>query len=191
MDAPGHTFDSLIFYEPSERALFTGDVILGEGYVVVAPPGGAMRPYQATLRRLRAEFADAATIYGGHGPPVLDPRSKIDDYIEHRREREAQVLAELERSPQTIPELVRAIYAGTPEQLWPAAARQLLAHLNALEDEGRVRSLPAERAPNAWESAILNPSWRALAGDANVDVAEAEFGAQLHIDALRRYDLAP
>ena len=59
IDAPGHTFDHVVFYEPHERALFTGDVILGEGTVVIAPPGGAMRPYQRTLRRLADEFGDA------------------------------------------------------------------------------------------------------------------------------------
>jgi glyoxylase-like metal-dependent hydrolase (beta-lactamase superfamily II) len=76
IDAPGHTFDHVIFYLPNEGALFTGDTILGEGTTVVAPPGGAMRPYQRTLQRLADEFGDARAIYGGHGPVVTDPRSK-------------------------------------------------------------------------------------------------------------------
>src|SRR5262249_35658193 len=70
IDAPGHTFDHVAFYLPQEHALFTGDVILGEGTVVIAPPNGAMRPYQATLQRLADEFSGARIIYGGHGPVV-------------------------------------------------------------------------------------------------------------------------
>ncbi len=92
IDAPGHADDHAIFYLPQERALFTGDVILGEGTVVVAPPGGAMRPYQHTLQRLIDEFGDARTIFGGHGPPVEDPPAKIAEYIAHRKMREEQIV---------------------------------------------------------------------------------------------------
>ncbi|MBV8148200.1 MAG: MBL fold metallo-hydrolase, partial [Candidatus Eremiobacteraeota bacterium] len=84
IDAPGHTFDHVAIYLPRAHALFTGDVILGEGTVVIAPPGGAMRPYQATLQRLATEFNEARTIYGGHGPIVNDAQAKIAEYIEHR-----------------------------------------------------------------------------------------------------------
>src|SRR5579884_3338666 len=66
MEAPGHTFDHLVFYDRDDAALLTGDTVLGEGYVVIAPPNGAMRAYQRTLHRLLEEFPDARTIYGGH-----------------------------------------------------------------------------------------------------------------------------
>ena len=56
-------------------------MILGEGTVVIAPPGGAMRPYQNTLRRLADEFGDARVIYGGHGERVDDAQGKIAEYI--------------------------------------------------------------------------------------------------------------
>jgi len=49
------------------------------GSVVIAPPGGAMRSYQATLRRLRDEIPDARRIYGGHGPPVFEAPAQIEE----------------------------------------------------------------------------------------------------------------
>ncbi|MGZ3498468.1 MAG: MBL fold metallo-hydrolase [Vulcanimicrobiaceae bacterium] len=187
VDAPGHTFDHLVFYDAREGALFTGDVVLGEGTVVIAPPGGAMRPYQRTLQRLLDEFPDARTIYGGHGPPVTDPQQKLRDYIAHRRYREDELLGALTLGPQTIPELVRRIYRNTNPILWPAAARQLLAYLVALEHEGRVQSEILPRDLDEHEHAILNPQWSTIVSEEEAAVVEEELGAMLRLDTLRRY----
>ena len=156
LEAPGHARDHLVFYLEDERALFTGDVILGRGTVVVAPPGGDMRAYQATLRRLRDELPEAAAIYGGHGPEIRTPAETIAYYIAHREEREAAILSALAAGPATIPALVTAIYHDVDERLWPAAARQLLAYLIALEREGRVvRAAPRARTDRARARAAL------------------------------------
>ena len=188
LDAPGHTFDHLVFYEAGERALFTGDVVLGEGTVVIAPPGGAMRPYQATLQRLALEFPNAKTIFGGHGEAVHDPAAKLQEYIQHRRMRENELLVALSKRPQTIPELVSGIYAQTKPVLWPAAARQLLAYLIALEQEGRVTSNALPRELTQAEHAILNPEWESIVGAEDARVVEAELGAMLHLDTIRVYE---
>jgi glyoxylase-like metal-dependent hydrolase (beta-lactamase superfamily II) len=189
IDAPGHTFEHVALYEPQERALFTGDVILGEGTVVVAPPGGAMRPYQRTLQRLRDEFPDAARIYGGHGPIVEDARAKIDEYIEHRKAREAELLAVLARGPITIPQLVIAIYGTQRPMLWPAMARQILAYLLALTEEGSVVAHALDRAMTEQENTILNPRWESIVGAEHAPVIAAELGAMLKLDTLYEYRL--
>lgn len=189
IDAPGHTFEHVAFYEQSERALFTGDVILGEGTVVIAPPGGAMRPYQRTLERLRSDFGGAARIYGGHGPIVEDARAKIDEYIAHRKMREAELLRALDGGPATIPQLVTAIYPTTPHVLWPAAARQLLAYLIALSEEGTVTARALDRPMSDQENAILNPAWESIVGAEHAPVMRAELGAMLKLDTLYEYSL--
>lgn len=191
VDAPGHTMEHVVFYDRTARTLFTGDVIVGEGTVVIAPPGGAMRPYQRTLERLAREFAQTRTIRGGHGPIVLDAQAKIAQYIAHRAHRETQVLAALADEPQTIPELVRRIYADTQRTVWPAAARQLLAHLQALLQEGRVVAAPVERELSAEESALLNPEWSSLVDAQLAVVIEAELGSAYRIAQLDRYALSP
>jgi glyoxylase-like metal-dependent hydrolase (beta-lactamase superfamily II) len=176
LHAPGHARDHLVFVLEEERALFTGDVVIGTGTVVVAPPGGDMRTYQRTLRRLRDGYGDASALYGGHGPDVRDVRAKLDEYIAHREAREQQIVAALRAGFDTIPALVAHVYAGVDERLWPAAARQVLAYLLALEAEGRARSERVPREPTPQEAALLNPDLSKLAGRADAEVIRAELG---------------
>jgi glyoxylase-like metal-dependent hydrolase (beta-lactamase superfamily II) len=190
LDAPGHTFEHAVFYLPDEAAFFSGDVVLGEGTVVIAPPAGAMRPYQHTLHRMRDEFPDARTIHPGHGPVVSDARGKLDEYIAHREQRERELLDALAHGPQTIPELVVRIYTETRRILWPAAARQMLAYLLALQDERRVAAVRVDRAMTAEETAILNPDWVHVVGPVDAPVVEAELGSMVRLDTLYRYELA-
>jgi len=189
IDAPGHTFDHVVFYLPPERALFTGDVILGEGTVVIAPPGGAMRPYQSTLRRLAKEFPDARTIYGGHGPMVENAQVKIAEYIEHRAMRENELTDALSRGEKTIPDLVLEIYGEHRPVLWPAMARQMLAYLIALESEGRVGKRRLDRAMTDRERWILNPPLEEIVGAEQAEVIAAELGAELYLNELHLYKL--
>jgi glyoxylase-like metal-dependent hydrolase (beta-lactamase superfamily II) len=179
LHAPGHARDHLIFVLDDERALFTGDVVAGTGFMVIAPPHGEMRTYQTTLRRLRAEYGDATSLYGGHGPEVRDVRAKLDEYIAHREMRERQILAVLATAPATIPSLVGEIYAQTDKRLWPAAGRQVLAYLIALEREGRVRVHGLDRAPTAAEAALLNPDLSQLDANLGGDVIRAELGFEV------------
>jgi len=186
LHAPGHARDHLVFVLEDERALFAGDVVLGTGTVVVAPPGGEMRTYQRTLHRLRDDYGDARALYGGHGPEVREVRAKLDEYIAHREARERQIVAALRDGNDTIPALVEAVYRDTDRRLWPAAARQILAYLIALEAEGRVRAERIEREPTPQEAALLDPDLSKLGESAEADVTRAELGYG-NAEPLRRY----
>lgn len=133
---PGHTPDHVAFSLPADRALFTGDTVLGRGTSVIDPPEGDLTQYLRTLHRLRE--LEPRTIYPGHGPVVLDALGKLDEYLAHRQMREEQVLAGLAEGPRTPEELVPRIYGDYPVELHPLAARSVLAHLLKLEAEGRV-----------------------------------------------------
>ena len=148
-----------------------------------------MRTYQRTLHRLRDEYGAASAIYGGHGPEVRDVRAKLDEYIAHREMRERQVIDALAGGDTTIPELVTRIYAAIDKRLWPAAARQVLAYLIALEGEGRVRSERIVRPPTAQEAALLDPDLSKLGEEAGADVIRAELGFG-SAEPLLRYELA-
>ncbi|HEX3456824.1 MAG TPA: MBL fold metallo-hydrolase [Candidatus Baltobacteraceae bacterium] len=189
IDAPGHSNDHAIFYLEPEAALFTGDTILGEGTTVIAPPGGALRPYQRTLQRLAGEFPAAVLIYPGHGPVVTDPAAKIAEYIAHRQMREVQVLEALTERPMTIPDLVRRIYGTQRQVLWPAMARQVLAHLVALEGEGRVAAKRLDRPFTEDEAAMLNPRITDFVGPEEAAVIVAELGTEMRLETLYRYRL--
>jgi len=190
LDAQGHARDHLVFLLPDRAGMFTGDVVIGRGTVVIAPPNGDMRAYQATLRRLRDDFGDAAVIFGGHGDPIADVRGKLDEYIAHRERREREIVQLLGDAERTIPDLVTEIYRDVAEMLWPAAARQVYAYLIALEREGRVRARTLPRAPTDAESSILNPDLSRIVDAESAAVAAAELGFDRRVDALEAYALA-
>jgi glyoxylase-like metal-dependent hydrolase (beta-lactamase superfamily II) len=190
IEAPGHARDHVVFELASEAALFTGDVVIGRGTVVIAPPNGDMRVYQATLARLRRDYEHAKTIYGGHGEAIPDPRAKLDEYIAHREAREREIVGAI-AIEQTIPEIVAHVYRNVAPLLWPAAARQVLAYLIALESEGAVQVRRLEREPSAQERAILDPDLSQLVDRAEAAVAAAELGFErklTHVDAYRLSD---
>ena len=90
---PGHTADSLTFLLEEDRALLTGDTVLGRGSTVVAHPDGRLADYLRSLRRLRevSEAVDAQQVMPGHGPALADPAGLLDAYLQHRRARLDQV----------------------------------------------------------------------------------------------------
>jgi glyoxylase-like metal-dependent hydrolase (beta-lactamase superfamily II) len=134
---PGHSSDHVCFLLEPERALFSGDAVLGQGTSVVDPPDGDMAAYVRSLRKLRE--LEPATVYPGHGPPILTPIGRLDYYIRHREEREEAVMAAVESGKKTPSEMVPGIYGSElDEEMFPAAARSVLAHLIKLEREGRV-----------------------------------------------------
>jgi glyoxylase-like metal-dependent hydrolase (beta-lactamase superfamily II) len=133
---PGHSSDHHSFVLEEERALFTGDHILGRGTTVVAYPDGDMGEYMDSLERLRGVSVEK--IYPGHGPIIEEPARVISEYIEHRLMRERQVVEGLAAGPATPEELVARIYADVDPVLHPVAAMSVRAHLAKLAQEGRA-----------------------------------------------------
>ena len=133
---PGHTSDHVAFFEPSARALLTGDAVLGRGTSFIDPPQGDLGRYLASLRRMLD--LGPRTIYPGHGPVVLDAPAKIREYLAHRQEREDQVVRALSGGTRTVDDIVGQIYADYPPDVRPLAARSVLAHLLKLQAEGRT-----------------------------------------------------
>jgi glyoxylase-like metal-dependent hydrolase (beta-lactamase superfamily II) len=131
---PGHAPDHLA-YLYGDLAL-SGDAVLGEGSVFIAPDPGALAGYLAGLERLRDRRP--AMIGPGHGPVIEDPEAKLAEYIAHRLERERRLVAALEAGRRTIDELLDAVWTDAPAILRPAAEVTLAAHLDKLEDEGRL-----------------------------------------------------
>lgn len=142
---PGHSSDSVCLL--CGRALFTGDTVLGEGSVFVSPGEGSLSAYMASLEKLLKLNIDA--IYPGHVPVISDPKAKLREYLDHRRERERLVLAALDGGARSRDELLDQAwsdvdFSGVP-LLRVAAAASLAAHLQKLAEEGRLPAgVPAE-----------------------------------------------
>jgi len=145
---PGHTMNHVCFELVQERALFTGDHIMGWSTSIVAPPDGAMRPYMDSLARLRD--ADHAIYWPGHGGPVSQPQRFVRALLHHRRAREISILAALDAGAHKIPEIVERVYEKLDPRLKGAAALSTLAALEDLGGRGLVETEGAPQLTSAF-----------------------------------------
>jgi glyoxylase-like metal-dependent hydrolase (beta-lactamase superfamily II) len=145
LPTPGHAADHCCFWLGVERAMFTGDHILGRGTTVVEWPGGDMAFYLRSLEAVRDFEPDR--LYPGHGPAITDPAGTIREYLEHRMLREAQVLAALEAGERSPAGMVRRIYADVDPALHRYAELSVRAHLVKLVREGRAVEDGGDFAP--------------------------------------------
>ncbi len=130
---PGHSSDSVCLLLPGDRALLTGDTVLGRGTTVVSHPDGRLADYLDSLRRLRdLAGTDVDTLLPGHGPIVEKPLVVLDFYLAHRRERLDQVRAAVVAGDTTAAAVVRRVYADVDPVLWPAAELSVQAQLDYL-----------------------------------------------------------
>ncbi|MET9930685.1 MULTISPECIES: MBL fold metallo-hydrolase [unclassified Streptomyces] len=137
---PGHTSDSLSFHLPADRAVLTGDTILGRGTTMVAHPDGRLGDYLDSLRRLRSLTVDdgVRTVLPGHGPVLEDAQGAVEFYLAHRASRLAQVETAAENGLRTAPEVVAHVYADVDRSLWPAAELSVRAQLEYLRERGLI-----------------------------------------------------
>lgn len=149
---PGHSADHLCFWLAGDRALFTGDLVLGKGSSMVTYPEGDVAAYIRSLDRLAA--LDPKILFPGHWDPVTDARRKLEEYRSHRLDREAQVRAQLAHGGGTARELTERVYGRElGEELMVAAEMTMRAHLQKLVDEGHARVRPA-RGEEVFEPVI-------------------------------------
>ncbi|MGW8358462.1 MBL fold metallo-hydrolase [Streptomyces wedmorensis] len=137
---PGHTSDSLSFHLPADRAVLTGDTILGRGTTMVAHPDGRLGDYLDSLRRLRSLTVDDGvhTVLPGHGPVLEDAQGAVEFYLAHRAGRLAQVESAVASGLRTAAEVVAHVYADVDRSLWPAAELSVRAQLEYLRERGQV-----------------------------------------------------
>ncbi len=135
---PGHTSNHTCFTldDGTHRTIFTGDHVMGWSTTVVSPPDGDMAAYLESLR-LVAGRTDQVAI-PTHGPPIPDPAQFVTQLIEHRLQREAQVLAAVRAGFDTIGAIVEQLYVDVRRELHKPARRSVLSHLVKLADDGEV-----------------------------------------------------
>ena len=153
LHTPGHTRGHLCFYEERTGALVTGDNIVGLGSVLISAPEGDMRAYLNSLERLRS-LPHLTVLFGGHGPAMGNPLAKIDEYINHRLEREANILKAVREEARTPAEIVARVYTDVPPTAHQMAERAVLAHLEKLSADNLVTRTDDGR----YTANDLNPS---------------------------------
>ena len=139
LHTPGHSPDHIALWHADSRSLFVGDLlVLGSTVFIPASDGGNLVDYLASLERLRQ--LSPVRAWPAHGPVIEDPGALITQYIEHRRQREEQVLAALAEGLATVEAITARIYTGLSPALTPMARESVLAHLLKLEGESRARA---------------------------------------------------
>lgn len=131
---PGHSPDHVCFM--LGRVCFCGDLVLGEGSSFVPPDGGSLAAYLDSLRRIRAR--EPELLCPGHGPWITDAVAKLDEYLEHRLERERKLLAALDGGERSRERLLDVAWDDVPAELRGVAAVVMDAHLEKLRAEGRL-----------------------------------------------------
>ncbi len=134
---PGHDRGHLVFVEDRYGAALVGDLVSTLSTIVIDPPEGHLATYLASLKRMATE--EFGVLYPAHGPAVRNGVAAVRQFIEHREARESQLLAGLEAGLASEEELTEEVYRGTPSAVMPMARRSLLAGLEKLSEEGRVR----------------------------------------------------
>ncbi len=136
---PGHASNHLCYLLEQERMLFSGDHIMEGSTVVIRPPDGDMGAYLEQLERLKAWRPRLKAIAPGHGHLIEQPIAKIDEYLDHRRQREAQVLACVRSGTTKVAKIVEQLYPELIEELVPMAEATVWAHLLHLREAKKVK----------------------------------------------------
>lgn len=147
---PGHATDHLSYVTGAVG--FTGDAVLGQGSVFVWPYPGALTAYLGGLRRLARRHLDV--LCAGHGPLVEHPGEKLEEYLTHRLDRERRLVAALQSGKRSVAELLDDAWSDVPVALRTPAVWTLAAHLDKLEEEGRLPAgveRPELEAPSGAE----------------------------------------
>eukprot|EP00752_Nemacystus_decipiens_P016455 g14710.t1 len=138
---PGHTTDHVAFVLREEKALITGDMILGCGTAIFED----FTSYMASLQRvlgMSSKFEEGfSRLYCGHGPVVDAAEEKIKFYIRHREERESQIMQALAAAggrPLSSIQITLRVYGFLPLPILVSAHYNVLHHLSKLQNEGRA-----------------------------------------------------
>jgi glyoxylase-like metal-dependent hydrolase (beta-lactamase superfamily II) len=149
---PGHTSNHMCFALQEQKALFTGDHVMGWSTSIISPPDGDMAAYMQSLELLLER--DDAVYWPTHGPSIIDPKTHVRGYIAHRIEREEQILKCIDEGTHKIRDMVPLMYRDTPEFMYPAAARSVLA---AMENLLRKNQVVAEAGAASMDTAYRRP----------------------------------
>ena len=133
---PGHTSNHMCFAYQEQKVLFTGDHVMGWSTSIISPPDGDMAAYMASLELLLER--DDEVYWPTHGPAITDPKTHVRAFIAHREERVKQILACVADGVSHIADMVPIMYADTPEFMYPAAARSVMAAIEHMVGRGQL-----------------------------------------------------
>lgn len=156
LHTPGH-FGNHMCFQWGE-VLFSGDHVLAWASTFISPPDGDLGQFLWSCERLMSNTARC--FFPAHGPAITEPKARLAWLVAHRQDRSAAILTELDQRAASAEELTANIYAQIPKAMWPAAKRNVLAHLVHLSQIGAVQPQGSMHADAVFTRCPHNePGW--------------------------------
>lgn len=142
IESPGHTSGHISIFDENTSVLLAGDHLVGVGSAVLDPESGNMIEYfESTYKLLEL---NSYLILPAHGPPIYNPKDKLEEYIKHRTEREESIKHAILEGSKTLDDIVKVVYTDVPQEMWEYAKRNIQLHIDKLVKEKQIPALPNE-----------------------------------------------
>jgi glyoxylase-like metal-dependent hydrolase (beta-lactamase superfamily II) len=135
-NTPGHARGHVCIFEQRKGSLITGDLMAGFGTIIIDPPEGHMATYLHSLRRMQE--LNVTALFPAHGPVMANAKKRIQDYIDHRLERESNILKAWQNGIRDVQEIVETVYTDVAPAMYGLAGRSVTAHIEKLREEKRI-----------------------------------------------------
>jgi endoribonuclease LACTB2 len=136
LHTPGHARGHVCIFEEKKGSLITGDLMAGFGTIVIDPPEGHMATYFNSLERMHD--LNVTALFPAHGPVMANAKAKIREYLDHRLERERNILKAWQHGKREPSEIVKEVYTDVSPAMYGLAERSVIAHLEKLKEENRL-----------------------------------------------------
>jgi glyoxylase-like metal-dependent hydrolase (beta-lactamase superfamily II) len=136
LHTPGHARGHVCVFEARNGSLVTGDLMAGSGTVVIDPPEGHMATYLDSLRRMQA--LPVTALFPAHGPVMANAKAKIQEYLDHRLERERRIFEAWQGGKRALGDIVKEVYTDVAPAMHGLAERSVMAHLEKLREDRRI-----------------------------------------------------
>lgn len=136
---PGHTDSHLSLFDEKYGVLIAGDHVVGFGSAVLDELTGDMTQYLNTCKNLLD--LDLKVIIPSHGPPSFKPKELLQQYIDHRMERENSILDTIQKGASNLDEIVSSVYHDVPAEMWDYAKINIKHHLKKLLIEDKISDI--------------------------------------------------
>jgi ribonuclease/clavin/mitogillin len=143
LHTPGHAPGHLVLWHAATAVMVAGDMVAGEGTILVDPKDGNMGEYLASLENMARH--QPRILAPAHGELLHEAMAVLTHYRLHRLAREHRVLDALPTTWTQPDALLPSAYGDVSRLSWPIALRSLQSHLVHLAELGH-----AERQADLW-----------------------------------------
>lgn len=141
----GHAPEHIALFAPSLKVLISGDMVLPRistnvSVIDLEPEADPLPLYLESISRLRALPADTLVL-PSHGKPFTGLHERIGQLLAHHDERLAEALTACAERPTSAADLLPVLFKRTLDlHQTTFAMGEAIAHLHALQSQGRVRA---------------------------------------------------